>query len=229
MPVKIRLRRAGRTHRAYFQLIAADSRMPRDGRFLEKLGTYDPNFDPPRVYVDHAAAMKWLREGAQMTDTARSLLSREGILLKYHHECLGDSPDKIAEAFVAWKKQQDLKLTSEQSKAQAKRDEELKARMEAETAIKNKRLEERAAREAEAKAAEEAAKAEAEAAKAAEAGEATESAEAADAAPEAAAEETAEAQAEAPAEEAKAESEAPAEEAKAEGETTEAPAEEEKQ
>ncbi len=213
MPVKIRLRRAGRTHRAYFQLIAADSRMPRDGRFLEKLGTYDPNFDPPKVYVDHSATMKWLREGAQMTDTARSLLSREGILLKFHHERLGDSPDKIAEAFTAWKQQQEVKLTSEQSKAQAKRDEEMKARMEAETAIKNKRLEERAAREAEAKAAEEAAKAEAEAAAAA----AAESAEGEEAvegdAP--AAEATAE---EAPAAEAPAEEAPAAEEAKEEKE-----------
>ncbi|MCS7073145.1 MAG: 30S ribosomal protein S16, partial [Bacteroidia bacterium] len=84
MAVKLRLRRLGRTHRPFYQIVAADSRSPRDGRFIEKIGIYNPMTNPFTLEINHDLAMKWLKIGAIPTDTVRSLLSREGILLKFH-------------------------------------------------------------------------------------------------------------------------------------------------
>jgi small subunit ribosomal protein S16 len=95
MPVKLRLRRAGRTHAAYYQLVAADSRSPRDGRFIEKIGTYNPLTQPAEIWVDREKAMKWMRDGAQPTDTVRAILRHEGILLQLHMERKGRNTDDI--------------------------------------------------------------------------------------------------------------------------------------
>ncbi len=80
MPVKIRLRRMGAKKRPFYRVVVANSTSPRDGRFIDMLGHYDPNTDPPTVKIDAEKALKWLRNGAQPTDIARALLKREGIL-----------------------------------------------------------------------------------------------------------------------------------------------------
>ena len=82
MPVKIRLARHGRKRRPYYYIIVADSRSPRDGRFIERLGSYNPNSDPATIILDFEKALDWVIKGAQPTDTVRSILSREGVMLK---------------------------------------------------------------------------------------------------------------------------------------------------
>ncbi len=80
MAVKIRLRRMGRKKRPFYRVIVADSRSPRNGRFIEEIGWYDPLQDPGEIKIDEEKAKKWLATGAQPTDTARSLLKKSGII-----------------------------------------------------------------------------------------------------------------------------------------------------
>ena len=80
MAVKIRLRRMGRKKRPFYRVIVADSRSPRNGRFIEEIGWYDPLQDPGEIKIDEEKARKWLANGAQPTDTARSLLKKSGII-----------------------------------------------------------------------------------------------------------------------------------------------------
>lgn len=84
MPVKIRLQRHGKKGKPFYWVVAADSRAKRDGKFLEKLGTYNPNTHPATIDLNVDHSVKWLRNGAQPTDTARTILSRKGVLLKCH-------------------------------------------------------------------------------------------------------------------------------------------------
>ena len=89
MAVRIRLQRHGRKRRPFYRLVAADARAQRDGAFLERLGYYNPLTDPADVFIDEEKALKWLRRGAQPTDTAKRLLSKRGILMKFEYEKLG--------------------------------------------------------------------------------------------------------------------------------------------
>ena len=84
MPVKIRLQRHGKKGKPFYWIVAADSRAKRDGKSLEKLGTYNPNTNPATINLDVDGAVKWLQNGAQPTDTARTILSYKGALLKNH-------------------------------------------------------------------------------------------------------------------------------------------------
>ena len=84
MPVKIRLQRHGKKGKPFYWIIAADSRSPRDGRYLDKIGIYNPNTNPATIELDVDGAVKWLQNGAQPTDTARAILSYKGVLLKNH-------------------------------------------------------------------------------------------------------------------------------------------------
>ena len=84
MPVKIRLQRHGKKGKPYFWIIAADSRSKRDGKFLEKIGHYNPTTNPAQIDLDVDSAVKWLQNGAQPTDTARAILSYKGALMKNH-------------------------------------------------------------------------------------------------------------------------------------------------
>ncbi len=88
MAVKLRLRRMGSKQKPFYRIVAADSRAPRDGRFIEIIGYYDPTTSPAVVKVDEELAMKWLRVGAQPSDTVRSILSRNGIMNRFHDEKL---------------------------------------------------------------------------------------------------------------------------------------------
>ena len=84
MPVKIRLQRHGKKGKPFYWIVAADARSKRDGKYLEKLGTYNPNVNPAEINLDIDGAVKWLHNGAQPTDTARAILSYKGVLLKKH-------------------------------------------------------------------------------------------------------------------------------------------------
>ena len=84
MPVKIRLARRGRKQRAIYDIVVADSRAPRDGRFIEKIGVYNPNTNPASIDLSEDKAFDWVMKGAQPTDTARAILSYRGIMMKKH-------------------------------------------------------------------------------------------------------------------------------------------------
>ena len=84
MAVRIRLQRHGKKGKPFYWIVAADSRSKRDGKYLEKIGTYDPNVNPPIVNLDIDSTVKWIQFGAQPSDTARNIISREGALLKNH-------------------------------------------------------------------------------------------------------------------------------------------------
>ncbi len=169
MATKIRLQRRGRKHYAFYSIVVADSRAPRDGKFVEKIGTYNPNTDPATVELNFERALYWVNTGAIPTDTARNILSREGVYLMKHLQGgvkKGAFDEAAAQAkFDAWKAEKTNVLNGVKSKnEQAKRDEK-KARLEAEKEV-NATI---AQKVADKKAAEALAKAEAEAAAAAEA------------------------------------------------------------
>lgn len=86
MAVKIRLTRMGSKKRPSYRIVATDSRSPRDGKYLELIGHYNPLTDPAEVKINEEVALKWLRNGAVLTDTARDLFSKTGIMKKFHEE-----------------------------------------------------------------------------------------------------------------------------------------------
>ncbi len=223
MSVKIRLQRHGKKGKPFYWVVAADARSKRDGRYLEKIGTYNPNTNPATLKIDVDSAVSWLQNGAQPTDTARNLLSEVGAMLKNHlvngvkKGALNEEDvEKNFEAWLADKASRNTAYVEKLSKAKA--DEKAKT-LAAEKEVSEKRKADAEAAIAEQEAAAEEAAAE-EAAPEAAAEEA-----ASEAAPEAAAEEAApEAAAEEATPEAAAEEAAP--EAAAEEATPEAAAEE---
>ena len=84
MPVKIRLSRHGKKHNAYYHIVVADSRAPRDGKYIEVIGNYDPNTNPATISIDNDKALQWLQNGAQPTDTCRAILAYKGVLFRNH-------------------------------------------------------------------------------------------------------------------------------------------------
>lgn len=220
MPTKIRLQRHGRKGYAFFHIVAADSRAPRDGKFIEKLGVYNPNTNPATIDIDFDGAVKWLENGAQPTDTCRAILSYKGVLYKKHlnggvkkgaftqeeadarfEKWMNDKTSKVQQGADAVAKAKDA-AKADAMKAEAAKKEEIAKKVAAKTSP--------LAEEAEAATAEgeEAPAAEAEAAPAEEAP--------AEAKVEEPATEQAKEEPKAEAEEAKAEEAAPAEEAKEE-------------
>lgn len=167
MSVKIRLQRHGRKGKPFFWIVAADSRSKRDGRSLEKLGTYNPNTNPATIDLDIDGAVKWLQNGAQPTDTARAILSYKGALLKNHLAGgvkKGALTEEQAEAkFEAWLEEKASKVSDKEGKLAKAKEDAKKAAFDAEKAVNENRK--AAAEEAE----NEAIKAEADAKAAAEA------------------------------------------------------------
>ena len=84
MPTKIRLQRHGKKRYAYFHVVIADSRSPRDGKFIEKIGIYNPNTNPATIDINFDSALNWVKKGAQPTDTVKALLSYKGVIFKNH-------------------------------------------------------------------------------------------------------------------------------------------------
>lgn len=167
MATKIRLQRRGRKGYAFYSIVAADSRAPRDGKFIEKIGTYNPNTNPATVDLNFERALYWVEVGAQPTDTVRSILSREGVMLMKHLNGgvrKGAFDEAAAQAkFEAWKQTKEQQAAALKEKSAEKAKAEAAARMEAEKKVNEKIAE----KVAEKKAAAIAAKAEAEAAAAA--------------------------------------------------------------
>ena len=169
MATKIRLQRRGRKGYAFYSIVIADANAPRDGRFTEKIGTYNPNTNPATVDLNFDRALYWVEVGAQPTDTVRNVLSREGGYLMKHLRGgvkKGAFDEAAAQSkFDAWKKDKEAKLNKVSvAEAEAKK-ADAKARLDAEKKV-NEAI---AKKVAEKKAAAEAAKAEAEAAARAEA------------------------------------------------------------
>ncbi|WP_010522188.1 30S ribosomal protein S16 [Aquimarina agarivorans] len=172
MPVKLRLQRHGKKGKPFYWIVAADARSKRDGKYLEKLGTYNPNTNPATIDVDVDGAVKWLQNGAQPTDTAKNILSYKGVLLKNHLAGgikKGALTQEQADAkFEAWIAEKEGSITAKKD-GLAKDAADAKAKaLEAEKEVNAKREAEATAAVAEAEAAEAAAKAEAEAAEATE-------------------------------------------------------------
>ena len=238
MPVRIRLQRHGKKGKPIYWIVAADSRAKRDGRYLEKLGVYNPNTLPASVELNLDRAVDWLQNGAQPSDTARNLLSEQGALIKNHlingvHKG-ALTEDEVNAKFEAWLKEKQSKNESIQKKIDSEAEKARAAAVAAEKEVSAKRKEAAAAAVAEAEAQEETPVAE-EAAPEAEAQEETpvaEEAPAEETAPEAEAQEETPVAEEAPAEEAAPEAEAQeetpvAEEAPVEETAPEAEAQEE--
>ncbi|NLX80962.1 MAG: 30S ribosomal protein S16 [Proteiniphilum sp.] len=157
MATKLRLQRRGRKNYAFYQIIVADSRAPRDGKYIERIGSYNPNTNPATITLDFDRALYWLQVGAQPTDTVRNILSNEGVLLKKHligGVAKGAFDEAEAEKrFDAWKNNKQLETSKVISEtAEAIRAEE-KARLEAEKEANKKKAEELAKKKAEIEAA----------------------------------------------------------------------------
>ena len=169
MATKIRLQRHGRKGYAFYSIVIADVRAPRDGKFTEKIGTYNPNTNPATVDLNFERALYWVETGAQPTDTVRNILSDEGVMLMKHLNGgvrKGAFDQAAAQAkFDAWKQAKDAQVAAVVSKDAADKKAAAEARLAAEKEVNAKIAE----KVAEKKAAEAAAKAEAEAAAAAEA------------------------------------------------------------
>ncbi len=176
MATKIRLQRHGRKGYAFYQIVVADSRAPRDGKFIERIGSYNPNTNPATVDLNFERALYWLQVGAQPTDTARNILSREGVCLKKHlleGVKKGAFDEAAAETkFQAWLENKQASLEAVRTKDSEAAKVVAKARLDAEKEVNKAKAEVVAKKRAEAAAAaEEAAKAAAAEAAAAEAAE----------------------------------------------------------
>lgn len=178
MAVKIRLQRHGHKDYAFYPIVIADSRAPRDGKFIERIGSYNPNTNPATITLNFERALYWVNVGAQPTDTVRNILSREGVMLMKHLQG-GVKKGAFDEAeaqrrFDAWKNQKQAALDKVKAGEADKKAKEAKERLDAEKAKNKAKAEALAKKKAEAI---EAAKAAAEAENAEEAPAAEESAE----------------------------------------------------
>ena len=160
MATKIRLQRHGRKGYAYYPIVIADSRAPRDGRFIERIGSYNPNTNPATISLNFDRALYWIEVGAQPTDTVRSILSKEGVMLMKHLrggvKKGAFSEEEAQKRFEAWKADRQKALDSKKANINAKKAEDVKARLEAEMAVNKKKAEAVARKKAEALAAQEA-------------------------------------------------------------------------
>ena len=172
MAVKIRLQRHGKKNYAFFHIVVADSRAPRDGRFIEQIGSYNPNTNPATIILNSERALAWLNVGAQPTLTARRILSYEGVLLAKHLQggvAKGALTQEQADAkLAAWKAEKDSKVNAKKLDIKKAASEAVKAANAAEAKVSQERAEAIAKKKAEAEEAARAAAAEA-AAQAAEA------------------------------------------------------------
>ncbi len=157
MATKIRLQRHGRKNYAFYPIVIADSRAPRDGRFIERIGSYNPNTNPATITLNFERALYWVTVGAEPTDTVRAILSNEGVLLMKHlmgGVAKGAFDQAEAERrFAAWKASKDAKVASQKSSMASKAQEAAKERLEAETAKNKAKAEAVAKKKAEAAAA----------------------------------------------------------------------------
>ncbi len=139
MPTRIRLQRKGKKGRPYYHLVVADSRAPRDGKYIERIGAYDPNQNPAFVEVNTEKAMDWLQKGAQPSDTCRAILSYSGVVYKNH---LANGVKKGAftqeeadRRFDSWKNEKTAKIEGKKSQLAQSADAETKERLDVEKKV----------------------------------------------------------------------------------------------
>jgi small subunit ribosomal protein S16 len=136
MATKIRLQRHGKKGNAFYYIVVADARAPRDGRFIERLGSYNPNTNPATIDINFEKTLDWVNNGAQPTDTCRAILSYKGVLYKKHLEgglkkgALTD--EQVEEKFQTWLDQKEGKITGKKTGLVSAKDEARKAALAAE-------------------------------------------------------------------------------------------------
>ncbi|GHC46495.1 30S ribosomal protein S16 [Ulvibacter litoralis] len=149
MPVKIRLQRHGKKGKPFYWIVAADARSKRDGKYLDKLGIYNPTVNPAQIELDVDGAVKWLQNGAQPTDTARAILSYKGALMKNH--LVGGvrkgalTEEQAEEKFNAWVEEKAKTVDNKRSKLSDAKDKVKAEALAAEKAINEKRAADAAA------------------------------------------------------------------------------------
>ena len=153
MATKIRLQRHGRKGYAFYQIVIADSRAPRDGKFIERIGSYNPNTNPATINLNFERALHWVQTGAQPTDTTRNILSDEGVYMMKH--LLGGvkkgafTMEECQAKFEAWMKTKNSAVEATKAKLSDAKIADLKARLEAEKAVNAAKAEAVAAKKAE--------------------------------------------------------------------------------
>ena len=157
MATKIRLQRHGRKNYAFYPIVIADSRAPRDGKFIERIGSYNPNTNPATITLNFERALYWVTVGAQPTDTVRSILSNEGVMLMHHLnggvKKGAFSQEEAERRFNAWKAKKDAKVNAIKTSMANQRELTAKQRLEAEEAKNKAKAEVVAKKKAEAAAA----------------------------------------------------------------------------
>ena len=144
MPARIRLQRHGKKGKPFYWVVVADSRSKRDGRYLEKIGTYNPNVNPASVDINTNSALNWLEKGAVPSETARNLLSSLGIMLKHHlnggvkKEAL--TQEQADEKFDKWMDEKQKKIEAKVEGLSEKEAEIKKKALEVEKAVSEKRI-----------------------------------------------------------------------------------------
>jgi small subunit ribosomal protein S16 len=144
MPVKIRLQRHGKKDYAFFHIVVADSRSPRDGKFIEKLGIYNPNTNPATIELNLDSALEWLNKGAQPTDTCRAILSYKGVLYKRH--LLGGvkkgafTLEEAERRFQAWLTEKEAKIQQKSERVAGEKQQQLELRKKAEAEKRAEKL-----------------------------------------------------------------------------------------
>jgi len=143
MPVKIRLARHGRKRYAYYHIVVADSRAPRDGRYIERIGSYNPNTNPATIDLDFDKALDWLQKGTQPTDTVRAILSYKGVLYKKH--LLGGikkgafDEEEAEKRFNEWLTEKEAKIQAKKERLENEALSTQQKQLEAERKIKEER------------------------------------------------------------------------------------------
>ncbi|GHT15948.1 hypothetical protein AGMMS4956_17110 [Bacteroidia bacterium] len=145
MAVKIRLSRHGKKAHAFYHIVVADSRAPRDGKLIEKLGTYNPNTNPATIELNFESALKWLNQGAQPSDTARAILSYKGVLYKKHLDGgvkKGAFTAEVADQkLAAWLQEKSIKIQAKIDALMKEKQDKSKNRFSAEQKVKEAKSE----------------------------------------------------------------------------------------
>ena len=140
MPAKIRLQRYGKKGQPYYHIVVADGRAPRDGRYIERIGSYNPNTNPAFIDINTEKALSWLQKGAQPTDTTRAILSYTGVLYKKHLDVGVKkgalTQEQADEKFQGWLEEKRNKVQAKRDRLAGKKESDIKARLEAESKVK---------------------------------------------------------------------------------------------
>jgi small subunit ribosomal protein S16 len=144
MSAKIRLQRQGKKGKAYFHIVVANITAPRDGKYIERLGSYNPNTNPATIEINFDSAINWLHKGAQPTDTARAILSYKGILYKHHlNKGIAKgalTAEQADEKFAKWMDEKNNKIDSKKNNLVTTKKDALTAKFKAEEEVNKKKL-----------------------------------------------------------------------------------------